>query len=420
MKNLKQLLFIVFLLPILSNAQQKLTLEECYLLVNKNYPIAKQSDLLQQKSTFEIEALKKGKLPKIDLNAQATYQSEVTQLPISLPNVTVNPANNDQYRATLDVNQLLYNGGVINATTKLKEAQALTQKQQVEVSLYQLKLKINQLYFSILVLQERESILVSKQDQLSTKSKEVKSGVKFGAILPASEKVLEAENLKIKQQLVEINSDRMKLFQNLASLTNSEMNSKAKLEKPTLILDFVQKSNRPELKLYDLQSQQIENSSVILSKNQLPKINAFGQAGYGNPGLNMLDNSFQPFYVLGIKANWTVFDWNKTKSEKQALSVAKEIVNTEKETFQLNTQMQLQEFENEIKKQEEILKTDFEIIDLREYILKSADAQLKNGVITSSEYMAEFTNLYEAKTNQKGHEIQLELAKANYQVIKGN
>ncbi len=420
MKNLKQLLFIVFLLPILSNAQQKLTLEECYLLANKNYPIAKQSELVQQKATFEIEALKKGKLPKIDLNAQATYQSEVTQLPISLPNVTVNPANNDQYRATLDVNQLLYNGGVINATTKLKEAQALTQKQQVEVSLYQLKLKINQLYFSILVLQERESILVSKQNQLFSKSKEVKSGVKFGAILPASEKVLEAENLKIKQQLVEINSDRTKLFQNLASLTNSEMNSKAKLEKPTLILDFVQKSNRPELKLYDLQSQQIENSSVILSKNQLPKINAFGQAGYGNPGLNMLDNSFQPFYVLGIKANWTVFDWNKTKSEKQALSVAKEIVNTEKETFQLNTQMQLQEFENEIKKQEEILKTDFEIIDLREYILKSADAQLKNGVITSSEYMAEFTNLYEAKTNQKGHEIQLELAKANYQVIKGN
>jgi outer membrane protein TolC len=420
MKNLKQLLFIIFLLPILSNAQQKLTLEECYLLVNKNYPIAKQSELVQQKATFEIEALKRGKLPKIDLNAQATYQSEVTQLPISLPNVTVNPANNDQYRASLDVNQLLYNGGVINATTKLKEAQALTQKQQVEVSLYQLKLKINQLYFSILMLQERESILVSKQNQLFSKSKEVKSGVKFGAILPASEKVLEAENLKIKQQLVEINSDRMKLFQNLASLTNSEMNSKTKLEKPTLILDFVQKSNRPELKLYDLQSQQIENSSVILSKNQLPKVNAFGQAGYGNPGLNMLDNSFQPFYMLGIKANWTVFDWNKTKSEKQALSIAKEIVNTEKETFQLNNQMQLQEFKNEINKQEEILKTDAEIITLREYILKSADAQFKNGVITSSEYITEFTNLYEAKTNQKGHEIQLEFAKANYQVIKGN
>jgi outer membrane protein TolC len=283
-----------------------------------------------------------------------------------------------------------------------------------------LKTKINQLYFSILLLQERESLLVSKKEQLLSKIKEVQSGVKFGAILPASEKVLEAENLKIKQQLAEINSDRTKLFQNLASLTFSEIDSKTKLERPTSTVDFTKESSRPELKLYDLQSEQIETSSAILSKNYLPKVNAFGQAGYGNPGLNMLDNSFQTFYMVGVKANWNVFDWNKTKSEKQALVVSKEIVSSEKEAFQVNNQLQLQEFENEIKKQEEILKTDSELIELRNYILKSSDSQLKNGVITSSEYIVEFTNLYEAKINQKLHEIQLELAKANYQVIKGN
>lgn len=418
---MKNTIKIIFLLVVtISNAQQKLTLEECYALVNNKYPIAKQTNLLQQKATYEIEAINKGKLPKIDLNAQATYQSDVTQLPIKLPNVTVNPLNKDQYRATLDVNQLIYNGGLIEANTKLKEAQTLTQKQQVEVSLYQLKTKINQLYFSILLLQERESLLISKKEQLLSKIKEVQSGVKFGAILPASEKVLEAENLKIKQQLAEINSDRTKLFQNLASLTFSEIDSKTKLERPTSTIDFAKESSRPELKLYDLQSEQIETSSAILSKNYLPKVNAFGQAGYGNPGLNMLDNSFQTFYMVGVKANWNVFDWNKTKSEKQALLVSKEIVSSEKETFQLNNQLQLQEFENEIKKQEEILKTDSELIELRNYILKSSDSQLKNGVITSSEYIVEFTNLYEAKINQKLHEIQLELAKANYQVIKGN
>ena len=418
---MKNTIKIIFLLVVtISNAQQKLTLEECYALVNNKYPIAKQTNLLQQKATYEIEAINKGKLPKIDLNAQATYQSDVTQLPIKLPNVTVNPLNKDQYRATLDVNQLIYNGGLIEANAKLKEAQTLTQKQQVEVSLYQLKTKINQLYFSILLLQERESLLVSKKEQLLSKIKEVQSGVKFGAILPASEKVLEAENLKIKQQLAEINSDRTKLFQNLASLTFSEIDSKTKLERPTSTIDFAKESSRPELKLYDLQSEQIETSSAILSKNYLPKVNAFGQAGYGNPGLNMLDNSFQTFYMVGVKANWNVFDWNKTKSEKQALVVSKEIVSSEKETFQLNNQLQLQEFENEIKKQQEILKTDSELIELRNYILKSSDSQLKNGVITSSEYIVEFTNLYEAKINQKLHEIQLELAKANYQVIKGN
>ena len=418
---MKNTIKIIFLLVVtISNAQQKLTLEECYALVNNKYPIAKQTNLLQQKATYEIEAINKGKLPKIDLNAQATYQSDVTQLPIKLPNLTVNPLNKDQYRATLDVNQLIYNGGLIEANAKLKEAQTLTQKQQVEVSLYQLKTKINQLYFSILLLQERESLLVSKKEQLLSKIKEVQSGVKFGAILPASEKVLEAENLKIKQQLAEINSDRTKLFQNLASFTFSEIDSKTKLERPTSTIDFAKESSRPELKLYDLQSEQIETSSAILSKNYLPKVNAFGQAGYGNPGLNMLDNSFQTFYMVGVKANWNVFDWNKTKSEKQALVVSKEIVSSEKETFQLNNQLQLQEFENEIKKQQEILKTDSELIELRNYILKSSDSQLKNGVITSSEYIVEFTNLYEAKINQKLHEIQLELAKANYQVIKGN
>jgi outer membrane protein TolC len=367
-----------------------------------------------------MDALKKGKLPKIDLNAQATYQSEVTELPIKIPNVVVTPLNKDQYRATLDVNQLIYNGGVINANTRLKEAQTKTQQQQVEVSLYQLKTRINHYYFSILLLQEKEAILFSKQEQLNSRIREVQSGVKYGAILPASEKVLEAEILKINQQLIEIKSDKSKLFQNLATLTYSPIENTTKLERPNFIIDLKKESNRPELKLFDLQSQQIETSSILLSKNQLPKINAFGQAGYGNPGLNMLDNSFQTFYMVGIKANWNVFDWNKTKAEKQALSVSKEIINSEKETFVLNNHMQLQEFENEIQKNQEILNSDDEIIVLRNEVLQSSDSQLKNGVITSSEYLVEFTNLYEAKTNQKLHEVQLELAKANYLILNGN
>jgi outer membrane protein TolC len=168
-----------------------------------------------------------------------------------------------------------------------------------------------------------------------------------------------------------------------------------------------------------LQNEQIEVSKEVISKNNLPKVNAFGQAGYGNPGLNMLNNSFQTFYIVGLKANWNVFDWNKSKIEKQALSISENIITTEKETFLLNNNLQQQEMENEIKKLEEIIKTDAEIIHLREYVVKSSDAQLRNGIITSSEYLVELTNLYEAKNNQKSHEIQLALAKANYEVNKG-
>ena len=269
----------LFLTPIFSNAQQTFTLEDCYTLANKNYPLAKQTHLLEQKSGFEIEALNKAKLPRIDMNAQATYQSDVTGLPISLPNVT--PINKDQYRATLDVNQLLYNGGIIDTNAKLKEAQTKTQQQQVEVNLYQIKTKINQLYFSILLLQERKALLISKQNQLISKIDEVKSGVKFGAILPASEKVLEAENFKIKQQLTEIQFDKKRLLENLSSLTFSTIDENLTLVKPMIITDFSVENSRPELKLFDLQNDQIEVSKELVSKNNLPKVNAFGLAEIG-------------------------------------------------------------------------------------------------------------------------------------------
>ena len=414
MKNIFILLLLLNFVS--SNAQEILTLNECYQLVKTNYPTAKQIDLLQQKSNFEIDVINKDKLPKLNLVAQGTYQNQVTYI----PNPSIEPVNNDQYRANLDVNQLIYNGGSIDASTKLKAAQTKTQQRQVEVNLYQLKSRINQIYFSILLLQEQNDLLVNKQKQLISKIKEVKTGIQFGAILPASEKVLEAENLKVKQQLATILYDKKRLFENLSALTYTIISENAILDKSAININPSAQNNRPELSFFQLQNEQIEASKNVISKSNIPKINAFGTAGYGNPGLNMIENSFQPIFLVGLRANWNVFDWNKTRSEKQALAISADIVASEKEAFLLNNNMQLQDINNEIQKSETIITSDVEIITLREDVVKAADAQLKNGVITTSEYLVEFTNLYEAKTNQKVHEIQLELAKANYLVAKGN
>lgn len=407
---------LLLILTISSYAQQKLTIEECYVFAEKNYPIAKQTIFLQQKTSFEIDALNKAKLPKIDINAQATYQSDVIGLPTSLPGVE--PINKDQYRATLDVNQLLYNGGMINANTKLKEAQMLTQQQLVAVNLYQLKSRINYSYMMILLWQDQRELLLAKQSTIHSKIKEVKSGVKNGAMLPSSEQVLEAELLKLEQALTENTFQRIKELQNLAGLTSTTIKENSVLERPSTTLET--NGVRPEMKFFELQQDQIEASKNIISKSNLPKLNAFGQAGYGNPGLNMLNNSFEDFYIVGLKLNWNVFDWNKLKSEKQALDIAKEIITTEKETFEMNNQIQLNELKSEISKMEIIIKTDTQIIQLREKVVQSSDSQLRNGVITSSDYITELNHLFDAKTNQKVHQTQLELAKINYQTIKGN
>ena len=151
-------------------------------------------------------------------------------------------------------------------------------------------LKFENNFFSILLLQEKKALLSSKKELLISKVNEVKSGVKFGAILPSSEQVLEAEIIKINQQLTEIKFENIKLLNNLSELTFSDIDAETTLIQP---VSYPNSTNitRPEIAFYDLQNQQLEFSKSVLSKSNLPKINAFGQAGYGNPGLNMIDNS---------------------------------------------------------------------------------------------------------------------------------
>ncbi len=413
MKHFILLSISFFIFPMFG--QQTISLSECYVWAEKNYPLAKQNALLQQKSAFEIAAINKAKLPTINLNAQATYQSEVIGLPKMITGVA--PINKDQYRATLDVNQLIYNGENSAAITKFNEAQTQTQQQQLAVNLYQLKSRINRSYMGILLSQDQRELLLAKQNTLNTKLKEVQSGVKNGAILLASAQVLEAELLKLEQSLTENTYQRIAALQNLADLTKSAFDKNTFLEKPTTTLE--NSGKRPELAFFNSQQTQIEASKNILSKANAPRLYAFGQAGYGNPGLNMLNNAFEDFYIVGVKLNWNVFDWNKSKTDQQALMIAKEIVTTERETFETNNQMQLNELQAEIEKMEIIIKTDTQILQLREKVLQSFDAQLRNGAITSSDYITELNQLFDAKNTQKLHQTQLELAKINFKTTKG-
>lgn len=415
----KLFLILILTLPLTLVSQQTLNLEECFDLVTDIYPLAKQSALLDNQVQLDIEALRTGYLPKLDLNAQATYQSDVTSLPIQLPNVTVEPPNKDQYRATLDVNQMIYNGGMINATSKVKEAASKVSQQQIEVSLYGLKSQVNSIYLSVLLLQENQALLQAKEVQLKARIDDVKAGVQYGTVLASSEKTLEAELIKLRQQFTELRYNKSDLLQRLALLIGRELTSDVNLMRPTGITSETQ-SQRPEIQLFDLQKEQINFSSELISKANLPKINAFAQGGYGNPGLNMLDNSFKTFYMAGLKLNLNIFDWNKTRIQKQSLEINKEIINTQKETFELNNNLELVKLKSEIEKIDALIFTDKAIIDLREEILKTAESQLNHGVITTSAYLTEFTNLYEAKSNLNLHETQLLLHQIQYNIVKGS
>lgn len=398
-------------------SQQTMTLQECYNLAIVNYPLAKQSELLEVQNRLEKEVVSNAKRPQLSFDAQATYQSDVIEVPI--PNSNIEPLNKDQYRATLSVNQLIYNGGATDASLAVKSSQLKTKQKQVEVNLYQLKQKINQLYFSILLSQETHLLLKTKQEQLQAKLSEVTSGIKYGVILPSSDKVLEAELLKINQQLTEVESNKLSLIETLADIIGQPLNASVHFQNTLVETASTTELNRPELELFQLKKDEIESNEALVTKQNAPKLLGFATGGYGNPGLNMLDNSFQAFYTVGVKLNWNVFDWNSNKKLRESLSINKDIIDTETETFKLNTNTELNQQQKEIEKIEAFIASDLEIIDLRKEVLKSADSQLKNGVITSSAYITELTNLYEDENTLIKHKIQLQLAKANYNVIKG-
>jgi outer membrane protein TolC len=413
MKKISIILF--FLFPLLSQAQEQLSLEECYSLVSVNYPLAFQNEILAKQNAIDLEVTDAGKLPQFDLNAQATYQSDVIQVP--LPGIT--PLNKDQYRATVSVNQLIYNGGMIDATVNSQTAALNTKKKQIEVNLYGLKKQVNQLYFSVLLLQEKAALLIARQEQLEVKLKEVKSGIEYGTILPTSDKVIEAELLKIKQQLNEIEYNQSSLFQSLSSLLGKTIKPDTRLQNPEINAPFTTEINRPELELFQLKKTEIESNVALMSKQNSPKVFGFATGGYGNPGLNMLDNSFQAFYTVGVKLNWNIFDWDVNAKKRQSLSFNKEIIDNETKVFELNTKIEMDQLQSEMEKLHGFIDSDAEIIALRDEVLKSTDAQLKNGVITASAYITELTNLFEAKNTLAIHKIQLKLLKANYNTTKG-
>ena len=412
------IIYIVLLLSFSAVAQEQLSLEACYQLLDTNYPLVKQQPLLEKQNAYHLEILKNNALPQLNLEAQATYQSDVTQIPIA--SMGIKPLNKDQYKATATINQLIYNGGAINASLQAQTASLKTKQKEVEVSLYQLKKKVNQVYFSILLLQEKTALLKAKQAQLQSKTNEVKSAIEYGTVLPASDKVLEVELIKISQQLSEIDYNKTNLFETLSSLMGQDIQPSVILINPELTPSLQSKINRPELDLFQLKKDQIQLNERLLSKQNLPTITGFATGGYGNPGLNMLNNSFTDFYIVGLKLKWKVFDWNSNKKERQSLAINKDIINNETEVFNLNTNVELKQQELDMEKLQSFVSTDLDIIKLRKDVLKAADSQLKNGVITASAYITELTNLFEDEINLKTHKIQLSLVKANYNITKGN
>lgn len=410
-------IFLSFTIGIL-HAQTKLNIEQCYDLAKKNYPLVKQMELISKTSDYTIQNASKGYLPQISVSGQATYQSDVTGLPINIPNVE--KLSKDQYKLYADLNQVVFDGGVINQQQKIQKANAEVEQEKIEVELYKLKERINQLYFGMLMIDGQLAQVELLRKDINTGLEKVNAGISNGVALKTNATTLRAELLKAEQKVIELKSARKGFISALGLFINQTLDENVSLEEPQIAETVAETINRPELKLFEIQNKLIDTQSKLIIRKNLPKLGLFGQAGYGRPALNMLNNKLDTYYIGGVRFNWALTGFYTMKNERQLLDVNRKMIDIQKETFLLNTNVVLSQQNSELNKLRELMHVDNQIIELRTEIKNTAKVQLENGVISSNDYLREINAEDQARQNLLLHEIQLLMAGYNYKTTSGN
>jgi outer membrane protein TolC len=412
---------IVFLLltSLWSFSQQSdtLTLYECYDQAVINYPVVKQKEFIKDAFTNKIKNIRTNWYPSLLLNGQSTYQSDVVDIPVQGFQLPSQP--HDQYKLYFELNQQIYDGGTNKSYKNIENTNFEIELQQIEVELSSLKHRITQVYFSVLLLEKQHDLLNLTLDELREKSIVVESGIENGILLPADKNVLQAEILNLEQKILGVELDKETMLRVLGELTGIELNTGIYLVLPESDLVYDNINMRPEFALFDLHKKQTDLNSKLLSTMNRPKFFAFSQAGYGKPGLNILNEEFDTYYLIGLGFRWSFFDWGDTKRKAKILYSQKEIIDTKIETFEKNLNISLENEIANIRKYGQSVELDKQIVQLRTEVKESSFSRLKNGVITSTDFLTELNAETQAKLQLETHIILLQQSVFNYLTLKG-
>ena len=416
---MEKLKYIFLLFIGLINAQETITLEQCYQWSRENYPLIKKQELIKKAEQYTTENALKGWLPQVNITAQATYQNDVTQFPVKLPNVNVEPLSKDQYKVFADVSQTIYDGGNIRNQKNLAKIQSEVQNIQTEVELDKLKERINQLYFGILQTNKQWTQLQFTKLDIKEGIKKAEAQLKNGVIFRSNLDVLKAELVKIEQKEIELQAIKQNFVQMLSYFIKKNINENTQLETPEKIL-LTKNNNRSELKLFDAQKQLLETQRKIINTKNTPKLGAFFQGGYGKPGFNMLKNEFDLFYIGGVRLNIPISGFYTQKNDLALLENQSQDIEIQRENFLFNQNFIEIQQRNDLEKIQNLIDKDNELIELRKNIKTASLAQLENGVINTNDYLREVTAEEQAILTKITHEIQYLLTQYNLKAQLNN
>ncbi len=402
------------------------TLDECQEAARRNYPQIRQYDLLRQTTQFTLQSIRKGWLPQVSATAQATLQSDVASWPgemqgmLSQMGIQMEGLKRDQYKVGIDVNQLVYDGGSIKAQQEVARQQGEVQEAQTDVALYAVRQRVNDLFFGVLLADERILLLEDMQELFRSSEDKLSSMYKHGTAALSDYNNVRAERLDVEQQIVSLRSQRQSLLSVLSAFCGQEISQVAR---PPMV-DSGTGNNRPELRLIDSQLQLLDKQQQLLNVRLRPKVSLFASGFYGYPGYNMFEDmrhrEFSLNGMVGARITWNFGQLYTHKSDSEQLQTQRSLYEVQRETFLFNNRLEQLQASEEVNRYRQLLRNDAEIIALRTSIRQAAESKLVHGIIDVNDLIREINNENAAKLQQSIHEIELLKELYDQKIISNN
>ena len=403
----------------------QLSIEACYEKARANYPLIKQYGLIEKTKEYNLSNAAKGYLPQVTFSAQATYQSDVTEIPIDLDaigltGVKIPSVSQDQYKMELALSQTLWDGGAIRSERKALRTQAEVDQRDMDVSMYAINERVNQLYFGVLLAEaqlEQNKVL---QAELRRSCEQVSSYIKNGIAQQSDLDAIRVDLLKAKQTEAQFEHTKRAYREMLSRLIGEEIGEETRLVKPEAVRPLTKENNRPELELYQAQIRNLRAQDSRITAGMMPKLGLFVTGGYGKPGLDMFEDNFKVYYLAGVKLSWNLGSLYTVKDDRRKIQTSIRAIETQRETFLFNTSLDVAQRDASIDKYVAQLSYDDEIIALRGSVKRASEAKMANGTLSGTDLTRDIHAEQSAIQDKILHEIELLMAIYNLRYAINN
>ena len=415
--------FLTLFAVVCTAASSGQSLEECRHLAREHYPEIRQYDLIAQTEQYNLSNAARAWIPQVTLSGQATYQSATPTYPeafntiLQANGVEMAGVSKDQYKVAVDVSQHIWDGGKSKADKAIAEAEAEEQRSRVDVSLYDLQSRVDNLYFGILLLDERKAQTEALIEVLASNLARLQTYYKNGVAMQADVDAGEAELLTARQSLGQVESSRAS-YRRMLEIFIGQPLAADNLERPAMQLLQSRTSARPELALFEAQESKLEAQRKAINASLMPRFSAFAQGYYGYPGLDMfksmVSSAWTPNAIIGVRMSWNIGALYTKKNNLEKLNAAEKQIAVQRDVFLFNTQMQITQDDGEIARLRQAIADDSRIVELRRRVRMAAESQLENGVIDATDLLRKITDETSASLARSTHEI--ELLQATYRL----